>query len=274
MLDQVAGDQRDLLLLALPLRVFGEIAALGREADAEWRVRQRRDLGQDVRVLDEGDRRCSTVILLDLVLGSCLRPIVGDGGDADEDILRPSALHDFTMHVECTGDIDACHAARGWLADRPTDQGHLGARLARSAGDGKAHLAGREIGDAAHRVDRLEGRTGGDQHLLPGEQLRLQEGDQVFENLFRLQHAPVAGFAAGLFAAAGSEQRHAVDRQRRHVALRRGVFPHLLVHGRGSEQRTVAGEHHRRQQVVGEPVRDLGEEVGRGRRDQDQVCFP
>jgi hypothetical protein len=60
------------------------------------------------------------------------------------------------------------------LADRAADQRDFGASFLRGARDGKAHLAARQVGDAAHRVDRLEGRAGGDQHFPAGEQLRLE----------------------------------------------------------------------------------------------------
>ena len=103
--------------------------------------------------------------------------------------------------------------------------------------------------------------------------LGLQEGNQVLDDFFRFQHAPVAGFAAGLLAAAGAEQGYAVNRERGHVALRCRVFPHLLVHCRCCQQRAIAGQHHGRQQVICQPVCHLGQEVGRGRGNEDQVGF-
>ena len=55
-LDQVADDQRDVLPAPLGLRVGLKISALGGKADAERAIRQRRDLGQNVRILDQFDR--------------------------------------------------------------------------------------------------------------------------------------------------------------------------------------------------------------------------
>src|SRR5881275_3012314 len=45
--------------------------------------------------------------------------------------------------------------------------------------DRVAHLARRQIGDAAHRVDRLVGRAGRDQHALARQQLGLERGHQL-----------------------------------------------------------------------------------------------
>ena len=50
-----------------------------------------------------------------------------------------------------------------------------------------------------------------------------------------------------------------------------GMRPHARVHGRRDEDRLVGREQHRRGEVVGEAVRHLGEEVGRRRRDDDEV---
>ena len=51
----------------------------------------------------------------------------------------------------------------------PLNQHHLGAGGGRRCGDGVALLAGRAVGDVAHRIDRLVGRAGRDQHALAGK---------------------------------------------------------------------------------------------------------
>ena len=86
-------------------------------------------------------------------------------------------------------------------------------RAARAIGE--AHLAARQVGDAAHRVDRLEGRPGGDEHALAEQRLRLEERDQLLEQLVGLEHAAVADLAAGLLAAAHAEHGGAVGRDLR-----------------------------------------------------------
>jgi hypothetical protein len=57
----------------------------------------------------------------------------------------------------------------------------------------------------------------------------------------------------------------------RDVALVGRIRPHLPVHRRGDEQRAIARERQRAQQVVGVAIGDLREKVGRGRRDDDSA---
>jgi hypothetical protein len=65
---------------------------------------------------------------------------------------------------------------------------------------------------------------------------------------------------------------NAVVAQELEVALRRGVLPHLHVHRRRKHQRAAPREAKRRQEIIGEPMRHLGHEVGARRRHQDQVA--
>ena len=75
--------------------------------------------------------------------------------------------------------------ARRRERDRAGDERDVGAGLGGGARDREAHLAARPVGEAAHRIDRLEGRPGGDQHAPAGEHLRLEERDQLVEQLGR-----------------------------------------------------------------------------------------
>ncbi len=88
--------------------------------------------------------------------------------------------------------------------DRAGDQGDCRARLRRGARDCETHLAARVIRDAAHRIDRLERRPGGDQQPLAGQPLRLEERDQFIAQFDCFEHAPVADLAARLIAAVGA----------------------------------------------------------------------
>ena len=86
-----------------------------------------------------------------------------------------------------------CHARRIGQIHRPADQRHLGAGARRRRGNGVALLAGRAVGDIAHRIDRLVGRAGGDQHALALERLRRRWREQFLDrggDLQRLGHAP------------------------------------------------------------------------------------
>src|SRR6476469_4487042 len=71
------------------------------------------------------------------------------------------------------------------------------------------------------------------------------------------EHAAFTVLFARELAGVGAEDRNAVGDELRDVALRGGVLPHLPVHRGRHEQRTLAGEAQRRQQVVGGAVRSL-----------------
>ncbi len=70
---------------------------------------------------------------------------------------------------------------------------------------------------------------------------------------------------------AGSSTTTPRDAKRVDVRARGGVLPHLGVHGRGHHHRTSGREQRVREEVVGEAVRGLGQQVGRGGRDDDEV---
>ena len=91
------------------------------------------------------------------------------------------------------------------------------------------------------------------------------------EDLGRLGQPALAGVGAGQPALGGLEDQGAALAQRRDVGPGRGVLPHLGVHRRDEDDRAPGGEQGVGQQVVGHAVRGLGHQVGRRRRDHDQV---
>ena len=92
------------------------------------------------------------------------------------------------------------------------------------------------------------------------------------EDFGRLGEAPDAGFARlGHLALRRSDEEDAVGAKLLDVAAGRRMRPHLRVHGRRHEHRPVARKQDCRREIVGEPVRHLGEKVGGRRRDDDEV---
>jgi hypothetical protein len=114
------------------------------------------------------------------------------------------------VHLARAGDVDAAHAVRRVERGRTGHQRHFGAGLARGARDRIAHLAGRQIRDAAHRVDRFIGRTGRDQHAFSRQELGLERCDQLVEQFVGFEHAAHAGLAAGLRSGGRAEDPDAV----------------------------------------------------------------
>jgi hypothetical protein len=69
----------------------------------------------------------------------------------------------------------------------------------------------------------------------------------------------------------GSIGSAAALRERVQIRLGRRVPVHVHVHGGRNGQGRARGEQHRREQVVGEPGRQLCQQVGGGGRDQDHL---
>ena len=105
------------------------------------------------------------------------------------------------MHLRSGFDIDATDARWGTQIDRATDQHHLGAQLARGLSDGITHLAGAAVGDETHRVYAFTRGSGRQQHALARQRpLHREQRHGRCGQRQRLDHATLAGFAAGLTA--------------------------------------------------------------------------
>ncbi len=89
------------------------------------------------------------------------------------------------------------------------------------------------------------------------------------QQLGGIGQAPRAPLAlGGKPAGARIEDGDPPGTQRLDVGPRRGAVPHGVVHGRGHHERAARGQGGAGQQVVGQPVGELGQRVGRGRRDE------
>ena len=89
----------------------------------------------------------------------------------------------------------------------------------------------------------------------------------------RFQHAPHADFSAGLFTRCGLKDYHAIVFELLNVAQIGRVEPHLHIHRRRDDQRAGAGGDQIADEIVGDAVRDFGDGVGRGGRNQHHIGF-
>ena len=170
-----------------------------------------------------------------------------------------------------TGRIDQ---ARGVARD----ERDVGAALGHHAGHRVALLARAAVSDESHRVDRLAGAAGGDQHLDAGQVVRQRVAavqQQLGErgDLLGLGQAAGAAVGAGQAAGRGFENDCAAAAQRRDVVDGRRVKPHLGVHRRREQHGTSRGQQRRGQQVVGTARDRAGQQVSGGRRDDDEIGF-
>ena len=155
---------------------------------------------------------------------------------------------------------------------RAGDERHVGARLGGRLREREAHLARARVGDAAHRVDRLERRAGGDQHALAGEDLRLRAGAIAaakISSASSMRPSPTSPQAWSPLPGPSTATPSAAS-----CATLRCVAA-LLHICRFIAGATSSGQSRARQsvdeQVVGAAVRELREEIGGRRRDDDDV---
>ncbi|MPN10427.1 hypothetical protein SDC9_157722 [bioreactor metagenome] len=128
------------------------------------------------------------------------------------------------------------------------------------------------VGEIAHRVQGLPGRTGGDQHPKPAHILLVGKGvEHGLQQVLRLRHLALTHGAAGQTPAGRFHDFPAVVPQQVQIVLGDPVIVHTGVHGRGGDLGAVAGQHGGGQHVVGQAVGQLSQHVGRGGRHQDQV---
>src|SRR5207248_2737675 len=127
------------------------------------------------------------------------------------------------------------------------------------------------VGYAADRVYRFKGGSGCDDDTFPRQRPGSEQRPHVIEELLRFEHSAHADLAAGLVAACRTEDSHAIALELRDIALSRLVVPHLPVHRRRNDERTVTRDTKRRQQVVRKASGELGEKIGSRRSDHYRI---
>ena len=106
----------------------------------------------------------------------------------------------------------------------------------------------------------------GQQQCLEAQQL----ADRV-PHRHRLGQAARAVFAAGHRAFIGIEHMDAARDQVLDVVLRGGMLPHPHIHRRHCQHWFISREQQRGRHIVSDAVRHLGEQIGRGRADDNQI---
>ena len=99
-------------------------------------------------------------------------------------------------------------------------------------------------------------------------------GQRLFDGSDDLQwlgHAAGPEFAAGHLAVIGTNEHHAVFFQEFGVAFHRCALPHPQIHRRRHQHALVGRQQGGRGQVVRQPVRHFGHQIGGGRRHHHQV---
>ena len=266
----VADQERHVLAKTFGLGVGGQVMAFCSKAYAKQGARLRRigphNPRQNVFVFSKRQRRrFAGSVFFDFLCGwRCWAPI-GHRCGRYENSSCSRTIHNGCKHILCRFHINARDTARRGQADRAGHQRHGRAGLAGGACYREAHFSARQVRNAPHGINGLIGGAGSDQHLLTRQRFRREEGNDVFEQLIGLQHAAVAGLAAGLKAGAHTQHRGAIGRQLPEIALRRRMRVHLAVHGRRDQEgHLVDGpcQAHQTEQVISAPMQQFGHEVG------------
>ncbi len=156
-------------------------------------------------------------------------------------------------------------------------QGHLGAAGGRRPGQGDALPARGAVAQESDGVEAFPRATGGDHDVATrqvedvGSSTAGEHVTRQLEDLLGLGQPALAGVLAGQPPLGGLDDERAPAAQRRDVVLGGGVLPHLGVHRGDEHDRAAGGEQRVGQQVVGEAVRGLGQEVGGRRRHDHEV---
>ncbi len=143
---------------------------------------------------------------------------------------------------------------------------HPGPEVAQGPGQFHAHLPRGAVGEGAHRVQVLPGGPGGDEDA-PALEAGVGGPGQGLHGVGDVQDV---GELARALLPAGQEAFHrlhdgvAEALEGGHVGLHRRVRPHGLVHGRGPEHPRRGGQEQGAQQVRGQTVGGLADDVGGG----------
>ena len=98
-----------------------------------------------------------------------------------------------------------------------------------------------------------------------------QRAQHCVGNRFRLGHASRAHHAASQRSGAGLDHAHASLAQNLQIGLRGRMLPHVHVHCWSHQHRRARGQVHGGEEVVGQAMGKLGQDVGCGGGDDERV---
>ena len=200
------------------------------------------------------------------------RAIVGDGSGLDDDGGLREQIQDSIAHF--FGRFDPRDFRRPGRRERcrSADQQHACTAAQGSFGQGVAHATAGAIGEIAHGIDLFASGAGGDQHGFARKILRCAESFQHGgDDGFILCQASRAGHAAGQISRAGFDDLHAALAQNLQIRLRRRMIPHVDVHRRSDDDGRGGREIERGQEIAGNALREVRENVGGGGSDDQRI---
>ena len=151
------------------------------------------------------------------------------------------------------------------------NQGHLRPPPAGHLCQGEPHLAGGAVGDIPDRINRFQRRAGRNQDALTGEVLFGKDILDLFDDLFDIGQPALAHAPAGQIPFAGVHELIAVRLEPLHIMLHDIALPHVHVHRGGEEHRYLGGHDHGGEEIIGNAVGYLAQDIRRGRGDHHEI---
>ena len=135
-----------------------------------------------------------------------------------------------------------------------------------------AHLAGGAIREKAHGIEIFTGGAGGDDDGLAFEiAAKSQHLADLFDDGIGGGEAARARHSAGEIAFVGVHDVDAARAKLLQILLRGGMLPHVDVHRRSNDDRSFRGEIQCRKEIARDALREVGEDIGSSRRNEQEV---
>ncbi len=183
-------------------------------------------------------------------------------------------LEDLLPHLRRCVHLDGLRAQRRSEAHRPRNQNHARAARQSRLGQRVAHFSAGTVGEVAHGVERLLGGPGGDErHFAFQVVARHGRALDGGGDGFGIGEPSRADHPASQVAALRLHNHVSALAQRRNIGLRGGVRPHVGVHGGRNHHRSGECQVEGGDEVVGQAVGHLGDQIRGGRRDHQQIVF-
>ncbi len=186
---------------------------------------------------------------------------------------RPRRGHHGAMHLFSTANVD--HLVHGGCCTlrRTGDQRHLRATTRRFGGNGKPHFAARSIADITHRIEVFVGRTSRDQHpLCRAARYRcrsIASAATTISSGSARRPLPIQPHAR--YPSPGSTKRTPRDASVSRFA-RTAACSNICVFIAGASNTGArVAVYKRRQEIVGDAVGELADDIRRRRSHQQKV---
>ena len=176
------------------------------------------------------------------------------------------------MHLRGAANAHYLAHRRRFETGRAGDQRDLGTAPRCLGGDLETHTTTRSVPDVADRIDILVGRPRRHQHTLPAQRsLRTQDRLGRRHDLVWFRQPALADPATRQVALARVDESDAPRGERVEVFAHGLVLEHLCVHRRRQEHRCARRRIERGEEIVRDPVGELADDIGRRRRDEQEI---